>query len=104
VKAISEQLRLVLGRGVRRPDGVDDPARLEAASGGGDGFAGRQPVRKPTLAQLLALRQDLRTASAMDGPVNPAATHQGVVGCVDDGIDVLLGDIAELGTAMLGAS
>ena len=32
----------------------------------------------------------------MNCPVNPAAAHQGVVGCVDNGIDGLFGDIAEL--------
>lgn len=64
-------------------------------------MAGRQPVTLGQLciAGLAAIEHatfefELRPGGAVNGSVDPAATEQRGVGCVDDGIDSQLGDVA----------
>src|SRR5919106_5475628 len=74
--------------------GVDHPFRWEAAGGRGYRLPCRKPVRIPFGPDPLALLEDLRSASPMNGSVHSAPTHQRRVGRVDDGIGELLGDVA----------
>ena len=84
-----EQGPIGLAGTVVGPDDVDDPAGRQPPGGGPARVAGRQPVREP----LDAVRQDRRSAGAVDRAVDtPAAAHC-PVGRVDDRIDLLLGDV-----------
>jgi hypothetical protein len=64
-----------------RPDRMDDmPRRQQVALGN---------LRFPSLAaaERAALFQKRRASAAMNGPIDPAATHQRLVGGVDNRID-----------------
>lgn len=71
-----------------RADGVDDPFRGQIITLGDFRLAGFAAVERA------ALFQQLRPGGAMDGAVHAAAAQERSVGGVDDGIDVLLGDVA----------
>jgi hypothetical protein len=73
---------------------MNDPPCLESTSVRRNSLAGRQSVGIFLCAELLALGENLWTASAVNRPVNPTAAEQRVVGCIDNCIDVLFGDVA----------
>ena len=68
--------------------GVQDAFGVQAASGGGDDLAGRAASDSATFFQ------DRRATSAVDRAVHAAATGQSRVGGVDDGVNVLLRNVA----------
>ena len=72
-----------------RPDGVDHEPGGEPEPRGGLGVAERAPV------QLAAGIEEVGAGGPVDRPVDPAPAEQGGVGRVDDGVDVLRGDVAE---------
>lgn len=61
--------------------GVDDVPGGKPEAGSDFGFT------RSTAVQGVAVSQQLRPGSAVDGSVDPAAAQEGVVGGVDDGID-----------------
>jgi hypothetical protein len=71
-----------------RADGVDHMARHQPIALGNPGFTGR------TTAEAAALGQQIRTGCTMDGAINATTTQQAFVGCVHDGVDVELSDVA----------
>jgi hypothetical protein len=75
-EAVREQLRLVFGLRIRRPYGVDHPARLQSTRGCRHGLAGRQSVGILVLPELLTLSQNLGSTPTMYRAVNPAAAQQ----------------------------
>src|SRR5690606_7802492 len=77
-----------------RAHGVDDPPRREVVPGGGHRLPDRQPVGQLGAPQLHALLEQPWTGGAVDRAVDPAPTQEGGVGGVDDGVDVLAGDVA----------
>ena len=77
-----QQLRAVLVAVVRRADGVDDPARVETARGGGDRLSGEALAVPGT--QLAAGREDRGASAAVDGAVDSAAAEERGVRRVDD--------------------
>lgn len=90
--AITRRERLGLFRGAappHRPDGVNDEAGGEIEAVRDDGLPGR------ALADGAARGVKLvRSGGAMDGPIDAPTAAQLAVGRVDDGVDLLLGDIA----------
>jgi hypothetical protein len=74
---------------VDRPDRVDHPLGCQSAG------CRRLRVAGGAAAEFIALGHDGRPARAMDRPIDPAAAGQPVVGGVDDGIDLLDGDVAD---------
>jgi hypothetical protein len=75
---------------------VDHPPRGQPARRGGHRLAGGQAAAVGPGAQLAARGEDLRAATPVDGAVDPAAAEQRRVRRVDDGVCLLLGDVAEL--------
>lgn len=73
---------------------MNNPPCLESTSVRRNSLAGWQTVGIFLCAELLALGENLWTASAVNRPVNPTAAEQRVVGCIDNCIDVLFGDVA----------
>ena len=72
-----------------RPDGVQD------VTGGQVTSAGRLHVAGVAPAELAALVENRRPTRAVDRAVDAATAEQRRVGRVHDGVDVLLGDVAE---------
>ena len=72
-----------------RADGVQHIARRQVAA------AGRLHVPGVAAAKRAALREDPGAAGAVDRSVDTAAAEQRRVRRVDDGVDVLRGDVAE---------
>jgi hypothetical protein len=70
-----------------RSDSVDNKFGWQVVAFGQLGIAG------VTANQGSALRQQAWTRRAMDGAIHATSAQQGIVGCVDDGIDVEVGDI-----------
>ena len=81
-----------------RADGMDDVARRQFAADGDDRLAGRQAVAPQTGAQGAAGREDGRAAAAMDGAIDSAAAEQAAVGSIDDGIDCVVSEVADIKT------
>jgi hypothetical protein len=71
-----------------RSDRVDHPARRQPEPRGRLGRAGF------ATAQLPAVLEQFRSGRPVDRPVDTAASEQRRVGGVDDGVDVLLCDVA----------
>ena len=87
--ATRQQFGLALASAVPdRTDGVDDVAGGQVETRRGLGVAGG------AAAENSARGQQFRPGGAVDGAVHAAAAEQRGVGRVDDGIDVLTGEIA----------
>src|SRR5439155_958510 len=69
------------------------PPRHEVPRGRGDGLAGGETLGPLFGPDAPALFEDGRPALSVDGAVDDSAAHQRRVGGVDDGVDVLLGDV-----------
>ncbi len=69
-------------------DGMDHPAGRQAKAGGYPRLAGEATTQGPTGGQ------QLRPRRPMDGAIDSAATQQGLVGGVDDGIDRQTGTLS----------
>src|SRR5215210_6966303 len=83
----------VLGGRPDRAYGVDDPPGGQLTGCGRDRLAGRQPAAEVSYAQGAALGEDLGTTTAVDRTVDAPTAEQRGVRRVDDGVDVLLGDV-----------
>jgi hypothetical protein len=68
---------------------VDHPAGRQPAAGRGLRVAGL------AAAEPAALREDLRAAGTVDRAVYATAAEQRLVGRVDDGVDLLRGQVAD---------
>ena len=66
---------------------MDHVLCLQTSAGRDLGIASR------TTSQLAALGQDLWATSAVDGAIHAATTQQRAIGCVDDGLRILLGNV-----------
>ncbi len=66
------------------------------SSGGNNGLAGRQAIRKPLAANFFARRQDLRAAGAMDRSIDASAAHERAISRIDNGVDAFFGNVADL--------
>src|SRR5699024_2553806 len=87
-----------LAGGVVRTDDMDDPVRLEVAPGRPARLTGRESVGEP----LDAVAQDRRSAGGMDRAVDATSTAHRTVRGVDDGIDVLRGDVTAQHVHLMG--
>jgi len=97
LRALSEQARFLAAvLPVDGTDRVDDMARGEPAARRDHRFAGGQPLRILRVANVPALREDVRAARAMDRAVHAAAAEQARVGRVHDRVGVLARDVADL--------
>ena len=67
---------------------MDDPARRQGEAVSDHGFAGRAP------ANLFAGLKELRPGGLMNSAVDAATAAQFLIGRIDDGIDLLFGDVA----------
>jgi hypothetical protein len=74
---------------------MDDVTGREVAADGDHRLADRQPVGPHAAAQGAAGVEDGRAAAAMDRAIDPAAAIQAAVGSVDDGVDGVVGEIAD---------
>src|SRR5690606_25687219 len=93
-EAGGEQRRVGLTAVPVRPHRVDHPPGRQVVPGGGHRLPDRQPVGQLGAPQLHALLEQPWTGGAVDRAVDPAPTQEGGVGGVDDGVDVLAGDVA----------
>ncbi len=78
-----------------RADCVDYVFCGEIASDGDDGLPGGEAVTEPSGAEPAAFVEDARSAATMDRAVDATSSEKRAVGCVDNGVDVLRGDIAD---------
>ena len=78
-------------RPVRR---CGSPSGRQAAGGRGHRLPAGSSRRGTCRLAGPALGQDLRAAAAVDGAIHTAAAQRRGVGRVDDGVDLLLGDVA----------
>src|SRR5579863_1063840 len=76
-------------------DGVDDMLCGERSGSGDCSLTGGQAAGKLRGAQFAALFQNSRAAATMDGAIHAASAEKGAVGGVNDGVDVLGGDVAD---------
>jgi hypothetical protein len=91
--ATRERLRFtMLAAMPHRADGVDDKPRGKLSSSRVNCTARRK--RALLGNDFAALVEDLAARGTMDCAVDSAASHQGRVGGVDDGIDLLARDVA----------
>src|SRR2546421_3615005 len=72
---------------------MDHPPGREVPRRGGHRLAGGEPVRVAVTPDRAALRQDGRSAAAVDRPVDPPAAQERTVRGVHDGVDGLVGDV-----------
>ena len=70
-------------------------AGREIAADGDYRLADRQAVGPQTAAQSATGVEDGRAAAAMDGAIDPAAV-KAAVGGIDDGVDGVIGEIADI--------
>ena len=84
--------------------GVDDPGGRQVEAGSGHGAADRQTVGQLGVAYLLAGIEQAGAGCAVDGAVDSSSTQEGAVGGVDDGIDLLGGDVTDDGLNAHGSS
>jgi hypothetical protein len=77
---------------------MDDVAGREVAADGDHCLADRQAIGPQAAAQGAAGVENGRAATAMDGAVDSAATIQAAVGGIDDGVDGVIGQIADIQT------
>jgi hypothetical protein len=73
-------------------NGVDHITGAQITRCRNDGVSRSASVRMETLG----IGHDFRTATAMDGSINPTTARQMLIGGVDDGIDLLERNIADL--------
>jgi hypothetical protein len=78
-----------------RADGVDYAPGRKIARTGDDRFASGQSPRKLTTTNGAALFENTRATPAVDRAVNAASAEESAVGGVDDGVDVLRGDVTD---------
>lgn len=72
---------------------MDHPSGVEAAGCRCDRLPSRQTVGVYAVTKGSALGQDLRSATAVDGAIDAAPAKQGGVGRIDDGVDLLVGNV-----------
>lgn len=78
-----------------RADGVDYVPGWEIACTGDDRLARAQSSRKLTTTNDAALFEDTGATAAVDRAVNAASAEESAVGGVDDGVDLLRGDVTD---------
>src|SRR5439155_26112011 len=92
--AARQEVRSVLAPRMDGADRVDHPLRWEPAGDGGHSPAGGEAFGPSLGADALALGQDARATSPMDGPVHATAAKERGVRRVHDGVHLLIGDVA----------
>jgi hypothetical protein len=87
-------LGAVFIRGVDGTYGVNHPAGREVSRCRRHRLPDQQPCAVSGGVQLPEFSKDRRPAAPMDGPADTTTAHKRGAGSVDDGIHVLLGNVA----------
>lgn len=92
-RLLAQESGVVLPGVTVRADGVDDPPGGQVEAWSLDGVPDVQAAGQLGAAQRLAGGEQLRAGGTVDGAIDSSSAQKRAVGGVDDGVDLLRGDV-----------